>query len=147
MRKPRSPPHPDFGKALPTAEISSTTQSRDRTVRGARGRRHRARERRQQGHVVRRMFADVDAIYVLVDGDATGAPSAPRMIDALVTIISIWWWGFRVDQSVAAYRPPPHRQLDADELPFRGVRTGVQGYPSGYRVLAAFRHPSCFRRL
>ncbi len=33
------------------------------------------------------MFADVDAdIYVLVDGDATyDAPSAPRMIDKLLT--------------------------------------------------------------
>ena len=39
------------------------------------------REPRQgKGHVVRRMFADIEAdIYVLVDGDATyDAPSAPR---------------------------------------------------------------------
>ena len=65
-------------------------------------------ERRQgKGHVVRRMFADVDAdVYVLVDGDATyDAPSAPRMIDALVNDHLDMVVGFRVDQSVAAYRP------------------------------------------
>src|SRR5947199_10307297 len=53
------------------------------------------------------MFADVDAdIYVLVDGDATyDAPSAPRMIDALINDHLDMVVGFRVDQSVAAYRP------------------------------------------
>ena len=54
----------------------------------ARGRRGWcASETRQgKGHVVRRMFADVDAdIYVLVDGDATyDAPSAPAMIEQLI---------------------------------------------------------------
>ena len=60
-----------------------------------------------KGHVVRRMFADVDAdIYVLVDGDATyDAPSAPSMIDRLINEHLDMVVGFRVDQSVAAYRP------------------------------------------
>src|SRR5207237_5399940 len=64
-------------------------------------------ERRQgKGHVVRRMFADIDAdIYVLVDGDATyDAPSAPRMIDTLVNDHLDMVVGFRIDQSAAAYR-------------------------------------------
>lgn len=40
-----------------------------------------------KGHVVRRMFADVDAdIYVVVDGDGTyDASSAPRLIRHLIT--------------------------------------------------------------
>jgi hypothetical protein len=64
-------------------------------------------ERRQgKGHVVRRMFADVDAdIYVLVDGDATyDAPSAPCMIDVLLSDHLDMVVGLRVDQSEAAYR-------------------------------------------
>jgi hypothetical protein len=65
-------------------------------------------ERRQgKGHVVRRMFADVDAdIYVLVDGDATyDAPSAPRMIEMLVNDRLDMVVGSRVDQVRSAYRP------------------------------------------
>ncbi len=40
-----------------------------------------------KGHVVRRMFADVDAdIYLLVDGDGTyDAAAAPRLVEALTT--------------------------------------------------------------
>ena len=65
-------------------------------------------ERRQgKGHVVRRMFADVDAdVYVLVDGDATyDAPSAPRMIEKLVSERLDMVVGLRVDQEQAAWRP------------------------------------------
>src|SRR5436305_851142 len=64
-------------------------------------------ERRQgKGHVVRRMFADVDAdIYILVDGDATyDAPSAPRMIEALVNEHLDMVVGLRIDQVQQAYR-------------------------------------------
>ncbi len=46
------------------------------------------RETRQgKGHVVRRMFADVDAdIYVMIDGDGTYAPEdAPHLINTLMT--------------------------------------------------------------
>jgi hypothetical protein len=65
-------------------------------------------ERRQgKGHVVRRMFADIDAdIYVLVDGDATyDAASAPRMIDTLLNDHLDMVVGLRVDQVELAYRP------------------------------------------
>jgi hypothetical protein len=64
-------------------------------------------ERRQgKGHVVRRMFADIDAdIYVLVDGDATyDAASAPRMINALLSDHLDMVVGLRVDQAADAYR-------------------------------------------
>src|ERR1035438_9239348 len=79
----------DFRKALPSAKIFVyDNNSSDRTVIVAReaGAEVRSERRQGKGHVVRRMFADVDAdIYVLVDGDATyDAPSAPRMIEMLV---------------------------------------------------------------
>src|ERR1700694_540141 len=99
----------DFRKALPSAEIFVyDNNSSDRTVAVAReaGAEVRSERRQGKGHVVRRMFADVDAdIYVLVDGDATyDAASAPRMIDALLTDHLDMVVGFRVDQAAAAYR-------------------------------------------
>src|SRR6201747_650363 len=100
----------DFRQALPAAEIFVyDNNSSDRTIAVAReaGAQVRGERRQGKGHVVRRMFADVDAdIYVLVDGDATyDAPSAPGMIDRLVNDHLDMVVGFRVDQSVAAYRP------------------------------------------
>jgi glycosyltransferase involved in cell wall biosynthesis len=100
----------DFRKALPTAEIYVyDNNSSDRTTTVARDAGAQVRNERRQGkgHVVRRMFADVDAdIYVLVDGDATyDAASAPRMVDALVSDHLDMVVGFRVDQAEAAYRP------------------------------------------
>src|ERR1019366_7813120 len=97
----------DFRKALPTAEIFVyDNNSSDRTVAVAReaGAQVRRVRRQGKGHVVRRMFADVDAdIYVLVDGDATyDAASAPRMIETLLTDHLDMVVGFRVDQSEAA---------------------------------------------
>ena len=99
----------DFRKALPAAAIFVyDNNSKDRTVEVARAAGAVVRRERRQGkgHVVRRMSADIDAdIYVLVDGDATyDAPSAPRMIDALVNDHLDMVVGFRVDQSFAAYR-------------------------------------------
>ena len=43
----------------------------------------RSETRQGKGHVVRRMFADIDAdFYVLVDGDDTyDASAAPRLVD------------------------------------------------------------------
>ncbi len=99
----------DFRKALPSAEIYVyDNNSRDRTAEVARkaGAIVRSERRQGKGHVVRRMFADVEAdIYVLVDGDATyDAPSAPRMIDRLLDDHLDMVVGLRVDQVQAAYR-------------------------------------------
>ena len=78
----------DFHKALPDATIyvydnNSTDRTVQRTI-AARAivRRHRAQGK---GHVVRRMFADVDAdFYVLVDGDDTyDASSSPDLVRLL----------------------------------------------------------------
>jgi glycosyltransferase involved in cell wall biosynthesis len=132
----------DFRKALPAAEIFVyDNNSSDRTITAAReaGAEVRSERRQGKGHVVRRMFADVDAdIYVLVDGDATyDAASAPRMIDALVTDHLDMVVGFRVDQAVAAYRPG-HR---AGNQMLTGFLSNVFGQAfkdvlSGYRVFS-----------
>src|SRR5438874_4562690 len=99
----------DFRKALPGCEIFVyDNNSSDRTIAMAReaGAEVRRERRQGKGHVVRRMFADIDAdIYVLVDGDATyDAASAPRMIDALLSEHLDMVVGLRVDQAAAAYR-------------------------------------------
>jgi len=132
----------DFRKALPTAEIFVYDHnSRDRTVEVARaaGATVRSERRQGKGHVVRRMFADVDAdIYVLVDGDATyDAPSAPRMIDKLINEHLDMLVGFRVDQSVAAYRPG-HRTGNWMLTSFLSAVFGqaFKDILSGYRVFS-----------
>src|SRR5580692_11037866 len=99
----------DFRKALPSADIFVyDNNSKDRTAAVAReaGAQVRSEHRQGKGHVVRRMFADVDAdIYVLVDGDATyDAASAPRMIDRLLSDHLDMVVGLRVDRAEAAYR-------------------------------------------
>src|SRR6201985_2834786 len=99
----------DFRSALPNAKIFVyDNNSSDRTADGARaaGAEVRSERRQGKGHVVRRMFADVDAdVYVLVDGDATyDAPSAPGMIQRLVDDHLDMVVGLRVDQEEAAYR-------------------------------------------
>ena len=99
----------DFRKALPSAQIYVyDNNSKDRTAEVARaaGAEVRSERRQGKGHVVRRMFADLDAdVYVLVDGDATyDAPSAPGMIERLVDNHLDMVVGLRVDQEQAAYR-------------------------------------------
>jgi glycosyltransferase involved in cell wall biosynthesis len=98
-----------FRQALPAAQIYVyDNNSRDRTAEVAReaGAEVRSERRQGKGHVVRRMFADIDAdVYVLVDGDATyDAPSAPRMIEKLLAEHLDMVVGLRVDQEQAAYR-------------------------------------------
>lgn len=78
-----------FRAALPAAAIYVyDNNSADRTVDHARAAGAVVRTERMQGkgHVVRRMFADVDAdVYVLADGDATyDASAAPAMIARLL---------------------------------------------------------------
>ena len=99
----------DFRKALPAAGIFVyDNNSRDRTVEVARaaGAEVRSERRQGKGHVVRRMFADIEAdIYVLVDGDATyDAPSARAMIGKLVAERLDMVCAVRVDREEAAYR-------------------------------------------
>jgi glycosyltransferase involved in cell wall biosynthesis len=98
-----------FRQALPSAQIYVyDNNSSDRTVAVAReaGAEVRSERRQGKGHVVRRMFADVDAdVYVLVDGDATyDAPSAPRMIEKLLDEHLDMVVALRVGQEQASYR-------------------------------------------
>src|SRR5512139_1442713 len=77
-----------FQSARPSATIYVyDNNSSDRTVELARSAGAVVRTERQQGkgHVVRRMFADIDAdIYVMADGDLTYDPkSAPDMVRML----------------------------------------------------------------
>jgi glycosyltransferase involved in cell wall biosynthesis len=99
----------DFRAALPQASIYVyDNNSKDRTVEVAQ--RAGAVVRRElhqgKGHVVRRMFTDVEAdIYVLVDGDATyDAPSARAMIATLLENRLDMVVAARADQEAGAYR-------------------------------------------
>src|SRR5215469_11774079 len=99
----------EFRQALPAARIYVyDNNSRDHTAEVAReaGAEVRSERRQGKGHVVRRMFADIDAdVYVLVDGDATyDALSAPRMVEMLLAEHLDMVVGLRVDQDKAAYR-------------------------------------------
>ena len=99
----------DFRAALPHAAIYVyDNNSTDRTVHAAEqaGAMVRREQRQGKGHVVRRMFTDVEAdIYVLVDGDATyDAPSVQGMIEKLFDDRLDMVVAARVDQEKAAYR-------------------------------------------
>jgi len=98
-----------FARALPSARIYVyDNNSTDRTVAIARaaGAIVVAERLQGKGHVVRRMFSDIDAdIYVLVDGDDTyDAASAPEMIDLLLAEGADMVTGTRVTNIAAAYR-------------------------------------------
>ena len=98
-----------FRKALPDAVIYVyDNNSRDGTAAAARaaGAVVGVETRQGKGHVVRRMFADIEAdIYLLVDGDATyDARSAPKMIEKLVGENLDMVVGARVGQEQDSYR-------------------------------------------
>lgn len=99
-----------FRAALPSADIYVyDNNSKDNTIAAAKkaGAIVGVETRQGKGHVVRRMFGDIDAdVYVMIDGDATyDAPSAPGMIAMLVAEKLDMVVGSRVDQEEAAYRP------------------------------------------
>lgn len=131
-----------FRAALPTAEIFVyDNNSSDGTSDAARAAGAIVRRELHQGkgHVVRRMFGDIDAdIYVMADGDATyDAPSAPALIARLIDDRLDMVVAARVDQEVAAYRLG-HRT--GNRLLSGFVRTvfggGVSDMLSGYRVFS-----------
>ena len=79
----------DFSASVPQASIyvfDNNSGDRTRLLAAAAGAEVRSETRQGKGHVVRRMFAEVDAdVYVLVDGDDTyDTAAAPTMIDRLV---------------------------------------------------------------
>jgi len=131
-----------FRSALPDAVIYAyDNNSTDRTLEKARaaGALVRREGHQGKGHVVRRMFSDVEAdLYVLVDGDATyDAPSARRMIELLLAERLDMVVAVRVDQDAAAYRAG-HR---AGNRLLTGFVAHVFGHAftdtlSGYRVFS-----------
>lgn len=79
-----------FQASLPTATVYVyDNNSKDRTAEIARqaGAIVRFEPTQGKGHVVRRMFADVEAdIYILVDGDSTyDATQAPKLVETLIS--------------------------------------------------------------
>ncbi|MBC7585182.1 glycosyltransferase [Tardiphaga sp. vice352] len=131
-----------FRAALPMAEIYVyDNNSSDRTIEVARAAGAQVRSERHQGkgHVVRRMFADVEAdIYLLVDGDATyDAASASPMIELLIADHLDMVVAHRVDQASAAYRTG-HRTGNWLLTSFLGdvFGRGFEDVLSGYRVFS-----------
>jgi len=98
-----------FRAALPGAAVYVyDNNSSDRTIERARDAGAIVRTERQQGkgHVVRRMFADVDAdIFVMADGDLTYDPkAAPGMVRMLADEQLDMVVGTRQHEAVEAYR-------------------------------------------
>lgn len=99
----------DFRHALPDADIFVyDNNSTDETAHYARkaGAQVHKEHRQGKGHVVRRMFADIDSdVYVLVDGDSTYcAESAPAMVKRLTDDHLDMVVGVRIQQHKSAYR-------------------------------------------
>ena len=99
-----------FRAALPDAAIYVyDNNSSDGTVAAARaaGAIVRGEKMQGKGHVVRRMFADVEAdIYVMADGDATyDAAAAPALVAKLVDEQLDMVVGARKSEVEEAYRP------------------------------------------
>lgn len=133
----------DFRRALPRAAIYVyDNNSTDRTaeVAAAAGAVVRRETRQGKGHVVRRMFADVEAdVYVLADGDGTyDADSAPRLVAKLLEGRLDMVVGSRLSTYEGQAFRPGHR-LGNDLLTgFLGLCFGrsFSDILSGYRVFS-----------
>jgi glycosyltransferase involved in cell wall biosynthesis len=131
-----------FGAALPGATIHVyDNNSRDGTMDVARqaGAVVRSETLQGKGHVVRRMFADIEAdVYVLVDGDDTyDAGVAPQMVRLLLQDRLDMVTGVRVTEATAAYRPGHrfgNRMLTGVVRQIFGNR--ISDMLSGYRVFS-----------
>ena len=132
----------DFRAALPDASLYVyDNNSKDRTSAVAReaGAIVRIETLQGKGHVIRRMFADIEAdFYVLVDGDDTyDASAAPAMVARAVAQGLDMVNGTRVTDIEAAYRPG-HR---LGNLVLTGIVRIIFGNRitdmlSGYRVFS-----------
>jgi glycosyltransferase involved in cell wall biosynthesis len=131
-----------FRAALPDATIYVyDNNSRDRTREVAAGAGAVVRTERQQGkgHVVRRMFADINAdVYVMADGDLTYDPrAAPAMVDQLLAEQLDMVVGTRRHERKDAYRGG---HVLGNRL-FTGLLSGLFGRSfsdifSGFRVFS-----------
>jgi glycosyltransferase involved in cell wall biosynthesis len=131
-----------FRAALPSAQIFVyDNNSRDRTREVAEAAGAIVREERMQGkgHVVRRMFADVEAdVYLMADGDSTyDASAAPGLVGRLVEERLDMVVGARKSEVEEAYR----RGHRLGNRLFTGILAGLFGRSftdifSGYRVFS-----------
>jgi glycosyltransferase involved in cell wall biosynthesis len=132
----------DFRRTLPQAEIyvydnNSTDNTREVALES--GALVASEPLQGKGHVVRRMFSEIDAdVYVMVDGDDTyDASSAPALIGRLLKNKLAMVVGRRINHSSAAYR----RGHVLGNAMLRWLVGFLFGHPirdllSGYRVFS-----------
>ena len=131
-----------FKAALPDATIyvyDNNSRDRTREVAAKAGAVVRTERQQGKGHVVRRMFADIDAdVYVMADGDLTYDPAAsPAMVDMLLAEQLDMVVGTRRHEAKDAYRGG---HVIGNRV-FTGLLSGLFGRSfsdifSGYRVFS-----------
>jgi glycosyltransferase involved in cell wall biosynthesis len=131
-----------FRTALPAASVyvyDNNSRDRTREIAAAGGAIVRSERQQGKGHVVRRMFADIDAdVYVMADGDLTYDPSsAQAMVDLLLADQLDMVVGTRRHEQKDAYRGG---HVLGNRL-FTGILAGLFGRSfsdifSGYRVFS-----------
>lgn len=130
-----------FRRALPGAAIyvydNNSTDGTDRLAAAA-GAIVRREPYQGKGHVLRRMFADIESdIYVLADGDLTyDASAAGRLIDALVSQNVDMAVGVRVGEHDAFRRGHRLGNRFFNGLVARLFGPGLTDILSGYRVFS-----------
>ncbi|GLQ48178.1 glycosyl transferase [Dyella lipolytica] len=132
----------DFAAALPQSRIyvydNNSTDGTAEVAKAA-GAIVRKQDLQGKGHVVRRMFADVEAdVYVMIDGDATyEAAAAPAMIEKLLAEKLDMVVGTRSSTELEAYRQG-HRFGNwlLTDLTGRIFGRTFSDMLSGYRVLS-----------
>ena len=131
-----------FRKALPSAIVyvyDNNSRDRTREVAAKAGAVVRTERQQGKGHVVRRMFADVDAdVYLMADGDLTYDPkAAPAMVDLLLAEELDMVVGTRKHEAKQAYRGG---HVLGNRV-FTGLLSGLFGHSftdifSGYRAFS-----------
>ncbi|MCL6730297.1 glycosyltransferase family 2 protein [Sphingomonas hankyongi] len=131
-----------FLAALPGAIIyvyDNNSRDRTRDVAAQAGAVVRTERQQGKGHVVRRMFADIDAdVYIMADGDLTYDPNAaPAMVEMLLAEELDMVVGTRKHEEKTAYRGG---HVLGNKL-FTGLLSGLFGRSfsdifSGYRVFS-----------
>jgi glycosyltransferase involved in cell wall biosynthesis len=131
-----------FRAALPGATIyvyDNNSRDRTREVAAEAGAVVRTERQQGKGHVVRRMFADIDAdVYIIADGDLTYDPkAAPAMVDMVLAEQLDMVVGIRRHEEKDAYRGG---HVLGNKV-FTGLLSGLFGRSftdifSGYRVFS-----------
>ena len=131
-----------FREALPQATVyvyDNNSSDRTREIAAEAGAVVRTERQQGKGHVVRRMFADIDAdVYVMADGDLTYDPlSAQAMVDMLLADQLDMVVGTRRHEAKHAYRGG---HVLGNRL-FTGLLSGLFGRSfsdifSGYRAFS-----------